>query len=249
MKPINHIFVQARMGSTRLPGKVLKKILGKSVIELMIERLRHVEKIDEIIIVTGSQTKNEELISEIKKIGLTYFCGCEENILDRFYQAGIEFKSDNIIRVTADCPLIDFNLINNAISLFLEKDVDILSINKPRTFPHGLDFEIFKKDSLASSWRENRKNYSNEEEFHNSFISPAVYMLEQKKFKHYNILNNSNLSHIRLTLDYPEDFELITKIYEFIYPRNKNFGLKEILEFLNNNPALLEINKKYVQSN
>jgi len=225
----NHIFLQARLNSTRLPEKVLKKICGKTVIELIVERLRQVDNIDDIILVTGSELENKSLIDEAKKLNLTYFCGNDENILDRFYEASMKFNSDNIIRVTGDCPLIDFNVINKGLKIFLEKDFDILSINRKRTFPDGFDYEIFKKKSLHTSWEDNLKLYKNKSEFYTTFISPAIYMLENKKFKNYDLINESDYSYLNLTLDYPEDLELITKIYEQFYPKNKYFALNEIL--------------------
>jgi len=225
----NHIFLQARLNSTRLPEKILKKICGKTVIELIVERLRRVDNIDDIIIVTGSELENKSLIDEAKKLNLTYFCGNDENILDRFYEASIKFNSDNIIRVTGDCPLIDFNVINKGLKIFLENDFDILSINRKRTFPDGFDYEIFKKKSLHTSWEDNIKLYKNKSEFYTTFISPAIYMLENKKFKNYDLINESDYSYLNLTLDYPEDLELITKIFEQFYPKNKYFALNEIL--------------------
>ena len=225
----NHIFLQARLNSTRLPEKVLKKICGKTVIELIVERLRQVDNIDDIILVTGSELENKSLIDEAKKLNLTYFCGNDENILDRFYEASMKFNSDNIIRVTGDCPLIDFNVINKGLKIFLEKDFDILSINRKRTFPDGFDYEIFKKKSLHTSWEDNLKLYQNKSEFYTTFISPAIYMLENKKFKNYDLINESDYSYLMLTLDYPQDLELITKIYEQFYHHNKYFALNEIL--------------------
>jgi len=243
----NHIFVQARLGSSRLPGKVLKKILGKTIIELIFERLQKVEGIDEIFLVTGTKDKNKPIIEESKKLSLEYFCGNEDNILDRFYKASLQFNSDNIIRITADCPLIDFNIISKGKRVFEEVNCDILSIVRKITFPHGFDFEIFKQDSLKKAWEDNLNKFSNKNEFFNSFIPPTKYMLEKKKFKNYDLTHAENLSHIRLTLDYQEDFELISKIYENLYEKNPFFSMDEILNFLNNNQYLLAINRKYAK--
>lgn len=246
---MNHIFIQARMDSKRLPGKVLKKICGKSIIELIVERLRKVQDIDSIILVTGPKEKNESLIDEIERLSISYFCGSEENVLDRFYKASIEFKSNNIIRVTADCPLIDFNVINKGLSVFNKNDCDILSVNRKRTYPHGLDFEIFRSNALRKAWIDNFNAYKNYEEFYGVFIPPTKYMLEKKKFRNFDLINNTNLSHIRLTLDYPEDLELITKIYETLYNNQRYFGLDEIILLLQDKPSLLKINQKYIRLN
>ena len=234
------------MGSSRLPGKVLKKICNKTILELIYERLKNISNIENIILVTGSLEQNQPLIDEAKKINLDYFCGNEENILDRFFNASKKYSSDNIIRVLADCPLVDFKLINNAIQIFNNNEFDILSIARKRTFPHGLDFEIFKKKALEISWNDKLNEIGNLDEFQSTFINPVKYMLEDKKFINYDLVNDENLSNIRLTVDFPEDFELVSIIYETLYEKNKKFTLEEILELLKQKPELLEINKKHV---
>lgn len=242
---MNHIFIQARIGSKRLPGKVLKKICGKSVIDLVVERARKVSDIDNIIIVTGLKEKNQLLIDEIKKLEVDYFCGSEENVLDRFYKASVEFKSDNIIRITADCPLIDFNVINKGLRIFGLNEYDVLSNNRIRTYPHGLEFEIFRSGVLKEAWTDNLSLYKSYDEFHDVFIPPTKYMLEKKKFRNFDLLNNTDLSNMRITLDYPEDLELVTRIYETLYDKNPSFALDEILLLLQKNPLLQTINQKY----
>ena len=147
----NHVFIQAHLASKRLPGKVLKKICGKSIVELIVERAYNIKNIDEIILVTGSVDKNNTLVDEAKKIKISYYCGSEENVLDRFFQASKEFNSDRIIRITADCPLIDFNIINIGMSIFDRNNYDILSNNRRKTYPHGLNFEIFKQSALHNA--------------------------------------------------------------------------------------------------
>ena len=244
----NHIFLQARLKSKRFPNKVLKKIYGKTIIELIVERLRKITNIDDIILVTGPEESNALLIEEAKRLELKIFCGSEENVLDRFYKASKEFQSDIITRITADCPLIDFNVINEGFRIFNNGDYDVINIEQKRTFPDGFDFEIFKKDALHTSWKDHREKFDNEEHFYNTFITPVKYMVETKKFKNFNLLNDIDYSHIRLTLDYPEDFEFIKQIYEELYEKNQFFALKEILDLLERKPELIEINRKYKTS-
>ena len=131
------IFLQARMGSTRLPGKVLQKIVNKPILELIHERLSNISNVEKIILVTSENENNRQLVDFAKKINLESFQGNEENLLDRFFSASKKFPCDNIIRVNSDCPLIDFNLINKGLQQFLENDYDILSTDRIRTFPHG----------------------------------------------------------------------------------------------------------------
>ncbi|MFB5630904.1 MAG: cytidylyltransferase domain-containing protein [Nitrosopumilaceae archaeon] len=241
----NHIYIQARLCSKRLPNKVLKKILGKTILELMIERLYKVNNIDKIILTTGSKEENNELVNEAKRLKIDYYCGSEENILNRFYQASKKFNSDNIIRIMADSPLIDFHLINKGLEIFLTHDCDILSIDRKPSYPHGLNFQIFSRESLEKSWKDHFKNFNNIKKFENTFISPTIYMLEKKKFKNYDLVGLENTSHLRLTLDYEEDFTVIKKIYEGLYPQKKFFALDDVLNFLKNNPDILDINKKF----
>jgi len=239
----NQIFIQARMGSKRFPGKILKKINNKTLIEILLERLQNVNKIDKILLITGNSEKNEQLVSEAKRLDLEYFCGNENNILDRFYQASKKFNSDNIIRITGDNPLVDYEILNQGLDIFLENKFDILSNNRIRTYPLGLNFEIFTKNALERSWNENFAKFKNEEEFFKTFISPTKYMLESVNFNNYDLINETDYSSIRLTIDYPEDLEVVTKIFESLYSKNKNFTLPEIIQFLKNHPNLLKLNK------
>ena len=244
---VTHIFVQARLKSTRLPCKILKKICGKSILELIISRLKKVKNIDEIMIVTGTTENNTSLIEECNRLGIRYFCGNEENILDRIYKASLAFNSDVIIRVTGDCPLIDATLINDGLEVFYKNEYDFLSNYRNRTFPDGLDFEIFRKTALEKAWTDKMMEYNNDkEEFSKISLNPVQYMLDSVKFKKYDLINNhDNLSNLRLTLDYPEDLELITRIYDALFQQNKFFGLSEILELIQKNPQLRHINEKY----
>jgi spore coat polysaccharide biosynthesis protein SpsF len=241
----NNIFIQSRLGSTRLPKKALKKICGKTIIELILERIKNVENVNEIILVTGKENMNKELVDEANRLEIQSFCGSEENILDRFYFASKKFPSNNIIRILADCPLIDFNLISKGLKIFESNKYDILSMARKRTFPHGLDFEIFKTTSLVRSWKNMIKELKTKDKIENTFINPIKYMLENNAFKKYDLINEKDLSKLRFTLDYPEDYELVKKIYEELYQKNYKFTLKEILHLLQDKPNLLEINKKH----
>ena len=242
-----HVFIQARIGSNRLPKKILKKICNKTIIELIVERVNQIEGIDKIFVLTGPKNKNLELIKEVKRLGISYYCGKEENILDRFYNGAKEFKSDIIIRVTGDSPLIDPKLISKGLDIFKESNCDVLSINRFKTFPYGINFEIFSINALEQSWKDISKKYS-QEEFEKMFIPPTKHMLENKKFENYDLKNDEDLSSIRITLDYLEDLQLIEKLFEEFYSKNKYFDFKNIVDYLNKNPELNKLNKKYVHN-
>lgn len=239
------IFIQARMGSTRLPGKVLKKICGKTIIELTVERLKNVKEVSKIVLVTSVNKENNVLVEEAKKIGVDYFRGSEENILDRFYQASKEFKPDTIIRVTADCPLIDPDIISKGLELFKTGRYDIVSNVVPRTYPHGYDFEIFSVQAMVRSWRDQRAKFKNEKVFDKTVINPTNYLFKNKNFRHGNIKNDLDLHKIRLTLDYKEDFEVIKIIYENLYKKSGPFNMDTLLDFIDNNSHILEISKDH----
>ncbi|MBI2642363.1 MAG: glycosyltransferase family protein, partial [Candidatus Wildermuthbacteria bacterium] len=199
------VFLQARLRSARLPRKVLLKILGKSVIALTVERLQRVRGIDKIVLVTGPREKNEELVREAERVGVPYFCGSEDNVLDRFYQAAKVFQPQAIVRVTADCPLVDPIVIEKGLKEFAEGTYDIVGNTRLRTYPDGMDFEVFLAAALETAWKNDLAR-----------LHPTQYMWREKAFKAKDIQTAPDLSHIRLTLDYPEDFTLIKSVYEHV---------------------------------
>ena len=241
----NHIFIQAREKSERFPEKILQKICGKSIVTLMLERIEKIQNIDNIFLITGPKESNKQVISEFKRNGIEYFSGSEENILDRFYHAAKLFDSENIIRLTGDNPLLDFNIINDGMRIFFNSKYDILSNNRKKTYPLGFNFELFSSFALEKSWKIMSKNFSEQRDFLKTFIPPTVFMLENQNFKNFDLTYKKNISNIRLTLDYFEDFQLISKIFESLYQHNKFFGLDDVLKLLEKNPKLLEINKKH----
>ncbi len=223
------IFIQARENSTRLPGKVLKKLCDKSIIQIIFERMKKIKKIQKIVLITGPKSINNNLISESKKIGLDYFCGNENNLLDRFYHASKFFEADNIIRITADNPFSDINLIDHAMDIFENGNYQILSNNRIRTYPIGLNFEIFTSESLKLAWNDEKNKNKN---FSDLIMSPTKYMLYSGKFINYDLVNNENLSKIRLTIDTLDDFNNASKIFNKIYPNNPFFNLNDTMKYI-----------------
>lgn len=240
----NQIFLQAHIDSNRLQEKILKKICNKTILEIILDRLRKIEGIDKIILVTGNRDNNILLLKEANRLNLDFFCGSEKNILDRFYQASLQFKPENIIRVTGDNPLIDFKLINKGLKIFQEKKIDVLSTDRRKTFPLGMNFQIFRTGSLHESWQDNYKIFQ-DQNFSDIFIPPTKYLLEKRKFLNFDFVNEKDLSNIRLTVDYYEDFLLVSEIFKELYPKEKYFDLSDILKLFENRPELLKINEKY----
>ena len=145
--------VQARMGATRLPGKVLKEVSGKSIIEILFHRLSHSKKIDKIILATSENSENDLLVSTIEKLGFDVFRGSENNVLDRYYQAAKLYNPNSVLRITGDCPLIDPVIVDTAINQYAIEEVEYLNNVSPPTFPDGMDLEIFSFETLVEAWK------------------------------------------------------------------------------------------------
>ena len=229
--------IQARMGSTRLPRKVVKKIEGKTVLEHVIERTKRIKNCKKVILAVPNTKENDILERIGKKCNISVFRGSEEDVLDRYYQAAKLFKIDSIVRITADCPLIDPEIAEKVINLYLKGNYDYVSNTYPPTFPDGMDVEIFNFKSLKKAWKEAK--LLSEREHVTSHITK-----NPKIFKIGNLVSEENLSHLRLTLDEKEDLILIRKIYKSLYNKNPFFGLKEIIKLFGKNPELIKINQK-----
>lgn len=229
--------IQARMGSTRLSGKVMKDIKGKTVLEHVIERVKQSKLIDEIIIATTVQEKDNAIEKETVKCGVKVFRGSEDDVLSRYYYAARENELDVVIRITSDCPLIDPFVIDKIISSYLNGDYDIVTNASPdvsqRTFPRGLDTEVLSYDILEKAFRNAKETYQREH------VTPYIYE-NSKKISFYK--NDVNYSKYRWTLDTKEDFELIRKVYDHLYKEKHNFYLEEIIELFNQEPDLYLIN-------
>lgn len=225
------------MGSTRLPGKVLKKVLGKTVLEYLIERLRRANTLDKIIIATTDNPQDDAIIDLARKLRVDVFRGSEDDVLDRFYQAAKHYHAQEVVRVTADCPLMDPAIIDQVVSFFkLHQDrFNYVSNVHPPTFPDGMDVEIFSFTALERSWRE--ATLTSEREHVTAYIGnhPEIFRLG-------NVSNEKNLSQIRLTLDNAEDLLVIEKIMTVLY-ENKDFGLSEIMDWLNSHPEIVNPNR------
>lgn len=234
--------IQARMGSTRLSGKVMKNIMGKTVLEHVIERVKQAKLIDEIIIATTTHGRDDVIETEALRCGVKVFRGSEDDVLSRYYYAAKENKTDVVVRITSDCPLIDWNIVDKVISKFMNNEYDIVTNAgldiKQRTFPRGLDLEVFSFSVLSNAF------YNAKEMYQREHVSPYIY--ETSKNTHV-FKNTINYSKYRWTLDTDEDWTLINQIYKRLYTGVHNFGLMEIIKVMMKEPELIEINKHIEQ--
>ncbi len=235
--------IQARMNSSRLPGKILKEISEKPLIWHINNRLKNSKHISKIVIATTNLDSDKPLRDFAESEGIEYFSGSENNILDRLYQTGKKFNATILVRITADCPLVDPNIVDMMIDTFLYSlpRPDLVTNSLIKTYPDGLDCEIINFDSLSKLCKTTNNSFWQE--------FPLMYMVENpEKFSIINVENDENISSLRWTVDYEEDLKFVRKIYENLYSKNKIFGMNEILSFLDKNPELKNINSKY-QSN
>jgi len=234
--------IQARMGSTRLRGKVMKKILGKEVILHDIDRIKQIKNLDKIVIATTTKKDDDIIVETVKKYnsGIGIFRGSEEDVLDRYYKAAKEFKADVVVRMTSDCPLIDPKVSDKVIETFLNNNCDYCSNCLKRTYPQGLDTEVFSFDAIEKAWKEAGEYYQREH------VTPYIHE-NPGKFKLLNVSNDKDLSHLRWTLDTIEDFNFINEIYKRLYNEKKIFYKEDVLKILDEEPKLIEINKHIKQ--
>lgn len=229
------IFVQARMGSTRLPGKVMKRVLNKPLLEFLIERLKQIKSAPPIVVLTTQDPKDDVIVSYCKDHTIPFFRGPEEDVLTRYWLAAKERHPQYIMRVTADCPLIDPSILDEMITEYMTKKPDYLSNSIKRSFPRGLDAEIFSYEALEKANSEGKDPYEREH------VTPYIYN-HSEQFKILNFESSIPLEHHRWTVDTPEDFELVRLILENLYPKNPQFKLKDILALLDQHPDWSKIN-------
>lgn len=235
--------IQARSGSSRLPGKILKDIQGKPVLIRMLERVARASRIGQLVVVTTDQPSDDPIEALCEAEGYAVFRGDENDLLDRHFQAARAFDADVAVKIPSDCPLIDPAIIDQVIGVFLlaEGDFDFVSNLHPPTHPDGNDVEVMSRKALEKAWKEAKKDYEREHTTPYFWENPDLF--PQKNIV-WDTGKDYSLSH-RFVLDYAEDFEFISAVFERLLPKNSNFGLPEILDLLDREPALLEINKKY----
>lgn len=226
--------IQARMASTRLPGKVLMEIEGKNMLARVINRVSRAKTIDQTMVVTSTNPADEKIVLECQRLKIPFFKGSERDVLDRYHEAAVFFKAKNVVRITSDCPLIDPDTIDLVVSELIGKKVDYASNVLKRTFPRGLDVEAFTFETLHQTHLK-AKSLPHREHV-------TLYIIEHlNEFKSSSIVSESDFSHYRWTVDTAEDLNFIKAIYSRL-KKTDFFSWKEVLLLLQREPALSRLN-------
>lgn len=233
--------IQARMGSTRLPGKILAEICGKPLIWHVIDRLRFCDSISDIVLATTISKGDDDLFKWANENHIKVFRGSEDDVLARFFLAASEYSASTILRVTADDPFKDPDVIDSVYKLFKRKKLDFAYNNKPPTFPEGLDTEIFSFSAIRTAFNMSDDPYEREHVTQYFYRHPEL-------FKQDNYSYSQDLSHLRWTIDNQEDLQMVTEVYESLYKDGEVFKFQDILRLINKKPYLTEINMNVKRS-
>ena len=231
--------IQARMGSTRLPGKVLMTVGTEPVLARVVHRLRRAALIDGIIVATSDRPADDAIVRECNRLQVACFRGSENDVLDRYWQAAQWCGAEAIVRITSDCPLIDAELVDETIQAFLSHSADYTSNALERTYPRGLDAEVFTIATLERTWRAAREAYEREH------VTPYIYE-HPELFRLVSVRGQHDHSKRRWTLDTAADLQLIRAIYARFENRD-DFGWREVLTLMEQQPWLVELNSHILQ--
>ena len=230
--------IQARMGSTRLPGKILKEVLGKPLLEYQIERVKRSRLINQMVIATTLKENEQPIIDLCTRLSVDYYRGSEADVLSRYFEAAQQYEANVVVRLTSDCPLIDPDTIDHIITNYLENphNYDYVSNTIVRTYPRGFDFEVFSMEALEQANNEARDTVEREH------VTPYIYH-HPDKFTLANVKRKNDLSSFRLTVDTDADLELITRVITNLYgQKNEQFLLEDIIQLLQKKPEWALIN-------
>lgn len=228
--------IQARMGSSRLPGKVLSWFSDNSLIGHIIERLSFSRSISKIVVATTDSAEDNPLVDWLEKQKIDFFRGSESDVLNRYYEAAKAFNATHIARITADDPFKDPEIIDSVAKLYFDKDLDFANNNNPPSFAEGLDTEIFSNKALALAEMEAKDPFEREHVTQHFYRNPL-------KFKQATLVSPENFSHLRWTVDTTEDLNMAKTVYEMLYKPGKIFLAKDILELIEKHPEIPLINQ------
>lgn len=226
--------IQARMASSRLPGKVLMKLGSTSVLSRVVCRARRARLVDEVVVATTTETGDDSIVEECKRQRVTVTRGREDDVLDRYYEAARQVQASTIVRITADCPLIDATLIDDVALAFQRQSPDYASNTLVRTYPRGLDTEVLSFEALERAWRDAKQPWER------AHVTPFLYR-HPEIFRLVSVRSDHDYSRHRWTLDTPEDYEFLREVYARLEGR-VDFSWRDVLDILQGEPGLSLIN-------
>lgn len=230
--------IQARMGSSRLPGKVMMCAdKNNPILFSVIKQIEKSKFLEKIVVATTDLEDDDVLENFVKKIGLSYFRGSSDDVLDRYYNCAKKFSFSSIVRITGDCPLNDYQVVDEVIEKFLSGKYDYVTNARPTTFPYGMSVEVFSFNALKDAWKNSKKPSEREH------VTPYMYN-HPEKFCLSNVKCHKNFSKIRLMVDRKNDFELVKEV--FLKIKNRPILLNDIKKLFNQEPELLNMNKDYL---
>ena len=237
--------VQARALSTRLPGKIFLPLMGEALLIRMVERVQAARLVGTVVVATSTHPSDDQTHELCRAHGIRCYRGHPADLLDRHYQCAKVYGGDVALKVPSDCPLIDPSVIDHVIEEYFASNADYVSNLHPASYPDGQDVEVVGFATLERAWNEAAKDFEREH------TTPYIWE-NPEKFRIFNVQwetgRNLSMSH-RLTIDYPEDYELIRAIYEELFPQDPCFGLEKIMDLLERKPQLCAVNARYAGVN
>jgi len=230
--------VQARLGSTRLPGKVLTDIHGQPMLWRVLQRVQAAETIEKVIVATTTKAEDEAILTFCREYEVGCFRGSEEDVLDRYYQAAHELGADVIVRITSDCPLIDPGIVDRTVRAFLREQPDYASNAVVRTYPRGLDTEAMTFAALERAWQEAKQSYQR------VHVTPYLYE-NPERFRILSLIGEKDYSDYRWTVDTREDLEFVRAVYARL--GDELFPWSAVIQLLEREPELAEMNRSVAQ--
>ena len=227
------------MGSTRLPGKVLKDLGGETVLARVVSRLRRAVRVNEIVVATTNSVADDAIVRECSRLKVSSFRGSENDVLDRYYRAAQVCAARTVVRITSDCPVIDPQLVDETVRVFQQQRGDYASNAFPRTYPRGLDTEVFTVAALEQAWRDAHEPYEREH------VTPYFYE-HPELFRLVPLRGEIDCSQYHWTLDTAEDLELLRAIYAR-FRNQDDFNWSEVIQLMEREPELTELNSRVVQ--
>jgi spore coat polysaccharide biosynthesis protein SpsF len=227
--------IQARVGSTRLPSKAFAEIEGKPFLWHVVNRLKKSKYLDSIIIATTINENDDKIASWSEENDVKCFRGSENNVLERYYEAAKHFNSETIIRITADDPFKDYQIMDAVIKKFQTEGVDFACNNNPPSYPEGIDIEVFSFKAIEKAYINAKTNFEKEHVTQHFYKNPKFFKISNLKYK-------ENLSSLRWTVDEENDLEMARKVYSELFSKKEVFLMNDILELIDTNPEIATIN-------